>query len=526
MSDNSLKNDSEFYSELLRVFFDSTNEAIFVLCDEMKFILCNKKTEEWLGLTEKQLIEHNKRIPITKLLGNPEAINTFTTAFERAINKKHTFFETRINPPNGTEKWVELSMQRVDVDAGDMFIAVARDISERKKSEIEKQRLQRELNQSQKMDALGQLTGGIAHDFNNILGIISGYSELAISQYEEHNEPISANSIKKVLQATDRAKKLIAQLMVFSRTDTTERKTLQLAPLIKEDIKLLSATMPSSIKFEVNYQDDIPNVVIEPVKLQQLLLNICINAKDAINGSGKITVSLKHIHSIFDECSSCHKHIQGEWVELMISDNGSGIRQEVVANIFNPFFTTKEVGKGTGMGLAVVSSIVENYNGHIIVKTEIDKGTNIQLLFPPATDKPLEKYPDDNTSTGSDRNNYGEKSILIVDDEPNLVEIMSDILKTYGYRCTTQTSSAEALKLYESDPNSFDLIITDQTMPELTGTDLITRVRKNHPEQAAILATGYSEEIDISKAKEHNIAYIQKPIDINKLLKTIEAEIL
>lgn len=513
--------DSEFYSELLRAFFDSTNDAIFVLCDEMKFIICNKMTEKWLGLPEEQLVEHNKRTPITELLGSSDAINTFTTCFEKVLHKENTFFETYINPPNGSDRWIELSMQRVDIDVGDMVIAVARDISERKKSVLEKERLQRELNQSQKMDALGQLTGGIAHDFNNILGIISGFSELSISQYEDQNKPIPVDSIKNIYQASERAKKLIAQLMLFSRNDFTEPKMLQLAPLIKEDIEMLAATTPSSINFDVNYQEDIPGVMMEPVKLQQLLLNICINAKDAMNGSGKIAISLKHSDTITAECSSCHKQVHGDWVEITISDTGSGIKQNDLARIFNPFFTTKDVGKGTGMGLAVVGSIVESFNGHIIVKTKLGEGTSIRLLFPPATDKPTSE-PTTKTQLDPRVKIGNEKSILIIDDEPDLAEIMSDILSSHGYQCTTQTSSSDALTLYLATPDAFDLIITDQTMPELTGTEMITKIRDKHPAQAAIVASGYSDKVDRTTAQDHNISYIQKPVDTNALLKLID----
>ena len=181
MSENIPNNDAQFYSDLLRVFFDSTNDAIFVLCDEMKFLTCNKMTQQWLGMSEKVLTEHNNRIPITELLGDQNAVKLFKSCFEQALENKEVVFEAKINPQNSKQRWIELNLQRVNIENGDMVIVVARDISERKQTEAEKERLQRELSQSQKMDALGKLTAGISHDFNNVLGIISGYSELAIN---------------------------------------------------------------------------------------------------------------------------------------------------------------------------------------------------------------------------------------------------------------------------------------------------------------------------------------------------------
>jgi len=476
MSNINLSDDTQFYSELLRAFFDSANDAIFVLCDEMKLLVCNEMTQQWLGRSEEDLTKHQERIPITELLGNQDAILCFESSFKRALENIDVMFETLIKPANGKERWIELNMKRVNIEDGDMVIVVARDVTERKIAEEEKERLQRELNQSHKMDVLGQLTGGIAHDFNNILGIISGYSELSIDRYKSKNTPIPVNYIEYILQASERAQKLISQLMVFSRSDNHESRPLQLSRLVDEDIKMLRATMPSSIEFEVNYENDAPDILMDPVRFNQLLLNLCINAKDAMNGTGKIIISIGLHSEINDECTSCYKKIQGEWVDITITDTGDGMSPDVISHIFDPFFTTKDVGKGTGMGLAVVSKIVESYNGHIIVKSEPGEGTGIHLLFPPSKKTKVSDLTNLNiTDSVTEQFDSNNETVLVVDDEADLARYISETLKIHGYKCISETSSNEALKIYESAANDFDLVITDQTMPGLTGSEMIEK---------------------------------------------------
>lgn len=521
MPDTQPNDDAQFYSDLLRIFFDSTNDAIFVLCDEMKFITCNKITQDWLGISEDELTEHNKRTPITELLGNQAAMHFFESSVERALKNESVIFETQINPVNGQQRWIELSMKRVDLENGDMVISVARDISERKKSEIERERLQRELNQARKMEALGQLTGGIAHDFNNILAIISGYSELALNKYQNQSEPLLVDYLKTIKQSTDRAKKIISQMMVFCRSDIAESQPLQLAPLIEEDIRILHNTLPDNIEFETRYEKNIPDVLMDASSFQQLLLNLYINARDAMNDNGKISVSLGLNQQLNHECSSCHKQIDGEWVELIISDTGSGMSPDIVNRIFDPFFTTKAVGKGTGMGMAMVGSIIEHLHGHIIVESEIGRGTRFRLLFPPAPDH-CNITPQSSTHSDTNADTGQGESVLIIDDERELASFISDLLEIKGYRCQSNTSSREALALYQSKPDEFDLVITDQAMPELSGNDIITAIRKIKPEQAIILASGYSESESNKAAEGNNISYIQKPFSSHVLLKLVK----
>ncbi len=519
MSDSIQDNEAQFYHELQRAFFDSTNDAIFVLCDEMKFIVCNLQMQLWLGQSEKNLTQHNQRIPITELLGTQHAIDRFTQAFQDVIQqRKAALFETHIHPENGQARWIELSMRRVDIDVGDMVIAVARDITERKQAEEEKQALQNELLQAHKMDALGQLTGGIAHDFNNILGIISGYTELAQEQNNHELQPHVTQYLRTIFESTERARDLIRQLMVFSRNDQGNNRPLNIAPLIEEHVNTLRATLPSTISIDVSIAGTPPDVVLEPVKLQQILLNTCINARDAINGQGHIQIDLLYTTPPALDCRICGRKLQSKWVQLVISDNGKGMEKDIANEIFKPFYTTKSAGEGSGMGLTMVARILESIGGHILVDSQPGIGTRLFLLFPVA-DKPQPQHSDRIWQT--DRNITGQKTVLIVDDEIELVNFLTEFLNRKGYRCRPCASSSDALRTYRASPSKYELVITDQTMPELTGIQLIQKIRQIRPTQKIILATGYSDEIDQQRADDMGIEFMQKPISTASLLEVI-----
>ena len=398
-------------------------------------------------------------------------------------------------------------------------VAIGYDITEKRFNEIEKQRIQRELNQSRKMEALGKLTGGIAHDFNNMLGIIIGYTDLALQKSEnDNNSPINS-CLDQIRTASNRAKDLIAKMLSFSRVDQAASHSLQLAPLFDENILLMNSILPSTIKLEVSKENNVKNIMMDPVQFQQILMNLILNAKDAMDGVGEINVSLSNYISSDEECSSCHKKITGNWVEVIVADNGCGMSKEVEERIFDPFFTTKGLGQGTGMGLSVLHGIVKGHDGHIIVESVLGKGTRFRLLFP-AIDA------EDNLLTTDIENNqniiHGSgQRILIVDDQVSLADIEYDLLTSYGYECTKKYDSEEALNFFLSEPDSFDLIITDQTMPNLTGLELIDCIRENKIDIPIIIVTGYSEKIKDNKLDMENVTLLLKPVETKKLLANV-----
>lgn len=265
-----------------------------------------------------------------------------------------------------------------------LIYVIATDVTDQREAHENQERLQRELYQSQKMDALGKLTGGIAHDFNNILAIVLGNVELAQDLYEDKEQSRLVSYLDEIESASVRARDLVAKMMIFSSSGPGKNHPMDLTPMINNDINMLKSLLPTSMVIDLDFQTDLPKVEMDPIKLQQMLMNLCLNAKDAMNGVGMLSIKLGMVLDIELECSSCHQQIDGDWVELSITDTGSGITPDIITHIFEPFYTTKEMSRGTGMGLAVVDGVVKSVGGHIIVQSEIAKGTTFRLLFPPS----------------------------------------------------------------------------------------------------------------------------------------------
>lgn len=399
------------------------------------------------------------------------------------------------------------------------YVGIFSDISLSKQAEIEKERLQRELSQNHKMEALGQLTGGIAHDFNNILGIIMGYIDISLNHYGDEIPPKMRGYLAIVQEAAERARALVAQMLTFSRNENWSEQPLHFLPLVEDNVKMLQAILPSSIKIELNCEENLPTIMMDPAKLQQLLMNLCINAKDAMEGTGTLSINLGWRCGIDRECSCCNKKIEGDWIELSVTDTGSGMTVETLERLFEPFYTTKDVGKGTGMGMSVLYGIVSTHGAHVLVDTELGYGTTIRLLFQPSVDQ--EPQQSEIEPSSKQLPDGAGQHILILDDEPMIAEYISDLLELSGYQTTIKTDSLEALSLLQQDSDRFSLLITDQTMSGLTGIELIKQLRETRPELPVILCTGYSEVINADDAEKMGICYLNKPIDSERLVQSI-----
>jgi CheY-like chemotaxis protein len=380
-----------------------------------------------------------------------------------------------------------------------------------------------EVLQMQKMDALGKLTGGVAHDFNNILASIMGYTTLALTRYADRSNKKLVEYLEAVYQAGERARDLISQMMTFSRSGSAELEPMQLNPIIKESVKMLRSIIPSSIAINLHVEPGLPNVNSNPVQIQQIIMNLCINARDAIENNGKIDIRVIPAEINTEVCASCHNPFSGDYVKLEIEDNGVGIDPVLLKRIFEPFLTTKEVGQGTGMGLSTVHGLVHMLDGHITVASELDKGTVFTIYLPglQTDDKHsgLKKlsYP------GTDMTKQERKShILVIDDEQPLAMMFSELFSTYNYDVSTFTDSREAFREFERDPDAFDLVITDYTMPELSGLELGKLLLTLRPELPVILCSGYSENIDEEKASDAGFkAFFTKPINLQDLISTV-----
>ena len=392
-------------------------------------------------------------------------------------------------------------------------IIVVRDIAKQKAAESERIQLETQLRQAQKMEAIGHLAAGIAHDFNNILTAMLGYIALAAERQQSSGDAKLADYLERARASCHRARDLIQQLLMFSRGRRGERRAVSVSTLITEARALVRATMPSTLELDVTL-DDVPAVVADRVQLEQVLLNLCINARDALGGVGKVGIGVRRMRSTDLVCSSCRRRVDGDFVELAVSDKGPGIPADVRARIFEPFFTTKDLGKGSGMGLAVVHGIVHEHGGHIVLEAPQDGGATFRILLPPAAE---DVRPDELPADGAARHAAPaplQGRVLVVDDEQSVAEFMSELLRTWGLEVNVAHGGDEALSMLERDPGAYDLVITDQSMPRMRGIELADRIAHLSPAPAVVLYTGTADdiaghELEAARVKE----LVRKPVE-------------
>lgn len=381
----------------------------------------------------------------------------------------------------------------------------------------EQKELKVQLLQTQKMETIGLLTGGIAHDFNNFLSSIIGYTELVLHKGRAQLDKRLTDYLAEVFHAGKQAQQLVRGMLEFSRDSDDQGTPTSLQRMTEQAIKLLRPSLPSSLELEVAIEQDLPPVAIDSARLSQILMNLCINAKDAMNGVGTLSVSITNESLNKAECSSCGEEATGEFVQLVVKDTGDGISQKVLTHIFEPFFSTKEVGRGTGMGLSMVHSLVHEHGGHIQVNTEPGKGSSFKILLPPSGEA-LQK-----AEIADDQNHQAPKDrlsgkILVIDDQPAIANYHYEMLKNHGHVVSVFYDSAAALAAFESDPFQFDLVITDQTMPKMNGDMLLKKMHAIRPTIPIIICTGFSEHLNETKAKQLGaFGYIKKPIDVIEL---------
>ncbi len=446
----------------------------------------------------------------------------------RAFNTKAAsgdYDETyRITRPDGSSRWIRDRGFPISDDTGKVYriAGIAEDITESKEAEEERIHLESQLRQVQKMEAIGQLTGGIAHDFNNILACILGYTDMAIEIYGQDPDSKLARYLREVYQAGDRARELVAQMLVFSRGGKSDPKPLHLRELIRQTLKMLKSMLPATIELKVVAQDSLPAVLLDPVQFHQLLMNLSMNAFAAMGVHGVLTVGVSTVKYKNESCVSCQARVKGKFVELLVRDTGHGIQESFIEKIFEPFFTTKEVGKGTGMGLSVVHGIVHEHRGHILLNTEIGNGTEFKILFRSVQETVArQSRKDAELEKSHDRGKGGW--VLIVDDEYAICNLLKDIFSNWGYQVMVFTESPKALERFKDTPDVFKLVVTDQTMPKITGMELSREFHKLRPELPIILITGYSELVNEEALNKLNIkGFLAKPLDFHKLSKLVK----
>jgi len=379
----------------------------------------------------------------------------------------------------------------------------------------DKEKLESQLQQARKMESIGTLAGGIAHDFNNLLYMITGNAELALEDIPKWN-PVHT-CLEEIKNASLRATGIAGQLLNFSRKTDQELKPIDAIPVIKDALKFLRSTIPSNIEIRKHLPDTDVTILADPIKIHQVLMNICTNASQEMEETGGILEITVGNESLTEGSAIKYPDLTaGEYIILTVSDTGPGITPEIIDRIFDPYYTTKDVGKSSGMGLAVVLGIVKSHGGAITVDSQIGKGAIFTILFPMVAEKSVMKIKT------PDEMSRGDETILFVDDEKSISDMVKMMLYRLGYTVDARTNPVEALELFKSKPDHFDMVITDMTMPQMTGVRLLEKLKDARPNIPVIICTGHSSLIDEDKAKDLEIAaLVMKPIVMADIAKTI-----
>jgi len=502
-----------------RAIFNASADALILWNSAYRRVDVNPAYERIFGWSRADVVGHGVEGP------NPDddSAHPRRELVRRALAGEACSAERAALRKDGTRILTEVHAIPFQHQGAPHVLAIARDITERRAAEAERERLEAQLRQAQKMEAIGQLTGGIAHDFNNILTSVIGYLVLGQERAERLADAALQRQLGQAQLAAQRARELIAQMLAFARRQRGQRQSLAVAPLVQQTLQLLRATLPSSVTVDFQPPADgaeALQVLADPVQLEQVLFNLCINARDAIDGPGRIRVRLGRSGGGWS-CASCRLHVphvpEGRWVEVGVADSGSGIAPEVLERMFEPFYTTKQVGQGSGMGLAMVHGIVHDHGGHVAVQTRPGEGARFRVLLPAATTAPAGAEAASGLSDRPAARPLAGR-VMVVDDEAMVGDFMAELLGGWGLDVLLQRDPRAALDWLVSDGATLDLLITDQTMPGMSGLVLAQRARAARPGLPVLLYSGHADAIDAADCERSGIrAVLPKPLDAEAL---------
>ena len=491
---------------LTRFSFDKASIGIFQTGEDGRILDANPHACRLLGYSPHEM----SRMSLYDIEPGLSEANR-NDLWQQLIENGSVNFEAQLRCKDGTFIPVDIDANLFEFEGGRYSISFVRDLTEKKNHEKQKADMEDHLRQAQRMESLGTLAGGIAHDFNNILSAIYGYSELAQLRCQEKSK--LRHYVEQIATASVRGKNLVQQILTFSRRGKSQKRIIDISSVVGEALALIRATFPSTIEIRQDIAPEPGDVLADETQIHQVVMNLCANAYQAMgNDGGLLEVSLTAvIVGTYD--STCYPIIgPGRYLKLVVADTGQGMDRAYIDRIFDPYFTTKKAGEGTGMGLSTVHGIVKDHGGSIKVYSQPGVGTTVQVFFPLA--ETAVRPSKDDTAAFSP----GRGAILFVDDEAQLRDIGNELLEGLGYLVETRVDPIDAIEAFRLNPLKYDLLITDWTMPQMTGGKLARKVREIRPDIPIILCTGLTAAIDDAELTEIGISHVlPKPVTLNRL---------
>ncbi len=508
--------DQERYFKTL---FENAGDAILIENEHDCIIDVNNRACDLLGYKREELLQmHVPDIQAPQCRGQKGQV--IKGELQRSYGVP---FETIDMKKDGTFVPVEVTTVNLDMGGNNLVLSIVRDIRERKQTQAEKEKLQVQLLQSQKLESVGRLAGGVAHDYNNMLGVILGHADLAMLKTDE-THPLYPH-LSGISKAAHRSAELTQQLLAFARRQTIDPRILDLNGAVTATLQMLRMLIGENISLDWCPGPESYPVKIDPNQFDQLLMNLCVNARDAISGIGRISIETENLILDAAYCATNAFFSPGDYAVLSVSDNGCGMDKETQEKIFEPFFTTKDMGKGTGLGLATVYGIVKQNDGFINVYSEPARGTTFRIYLPRYADISVEE--EQSEIAAQPRENY--ETVLVVEDEEVLLEINTTMLRNLGYKVLTAGTPTKAIHLAEEHAGTIDLLMTDVVLPEMNGRELERHIRKTNPGIAVLFMSGYSANvISHHGVLDKGVHFIQKPFTLkdvaSKVRRTLDGK--